>query len=265
MEMVKLDIIERYPELFSGNNDKDCSRLKLAINLVHQQHSNARGTQKKRIMDGRQSKKLLKEKENGVQKQDLSTSQVQPSQRMEPATPCNGKEFYSQQSDSSPSIYSSHRQAFQPTQNSSSFASSSHTLAAASSDYFGPSSQSSLMSSPGQSFPIPSASQLTNTSSPRIKHSPYKETSSLSMACKAETINPDPVFLFLDSCIPSMAHLFESFVAFGCSNEKFLLGLSKWTPERIDEYLKRFSNSCDVPLQDMDIFVLNNQLQNYIA
>ncbi|KAF9473203.1 hypothetical protein BDN70DRAFT_899964 [Pholiota conissans] len=42
-----------------------------------------------------------------------------------------------------------------------------------------------------------------------------------------------PVYAFLDGCLPSMAHHFQSMVDFGCSTPEFLLSMSEWDPMKI--------------------------------
>lgn len=49
----------------------------------------------------------------------------------------------------------------------------------------------------------------------------------------------DEVANFLQSCVPNMLYLLNTFIEFGCRNGEFLLAVAKWPDGEIEELLKR--------------------------
>lgn len=74
------------------------------------------------------------------------------------------------------------------------------------------------------------------------------------------------VHQFLHSCVPSLDHLLERFIDFGCSSEEFLLGVSMWPRERIEDFVNKLPPAADgMPMSPMEKLVLCNQFLSYFA
>ncbi|KAF5359738.1 hypothetical protein D9756_003043 [Leucocoprinus leucothites] len=79
---------------------------------------------------------------------------------------------------------------------------------------------------------------------------------------------PEEVATFLQSCKPSMEFLFDSFMAFGCRNRKFLEAVAKLDYNEIEEFLRGvirhsppFGDSDTVP--EMWVWLLKKHLKRY--
>lgn len=73
----------------------------------------------------------------------------------------------------------------------------------------------------------------------------------------------DAIFNFLASCVPSMGHLFEGFVNYGCNNEEFLFGISSWPPVLITEFIRKVATKCGEYVSDMEVDVLQARFLTY--
>ena len=74
------------------------------------------------------------------------------------------------------------------------------------------------------------------------------------------------VHRFLNSCVPSMGHLLDRFINFGCTSEEFLLGISMWSRAEIEHFLDQLPVTVEgIPLSPMEKLVLINQFLNYFA
>lgn len=74
------------------------------------------------------------------------------------------------------------------------------------------------------------------------------------------------VFKFLDYCTPSMAHLHQHFVNFGCNNEEYLLAVSSWRPEVVRNFLTQAltdRETGEVLVNSMDMLVLQTHFLAY--
>lgn len=75
----------------------------------------------------------------------------------------------------------------------------------------------------------------------------------------------DAVYTFLAGCVPSMEHLFEGFVDYGCQNEEFLLGISSWPPELISNLIRKVAVKCGEYVSDMEVDVLQARFLTYFT
>jgi len=74
------------------------------------------------------------------------------------------------------------------------------------------------------------------------------------------------VFSFLEQCTPSMAHLHQHFVSFGCSDEEYLLAVSSWPPEVVRNFLIQVltdRETGEMLVSSMDMFVLQTHFLAY--
>jgi len=69
---------------------------------------------------------------------------------------------------------------------------------------------------------------------------------------------------FLDACVPSMSHLLQRFIDYGCTHDGFLLAVSMWPPERIRKFLEDVVSGPDgQSISPMEQMVLENHLTQY--
>ena len=74
------------------------------------------------------------------------------------------------------------------------------------------------------------------------------------------------IYQFLHSCVPSLDHLLQRFIDFGCTSEEFLLGISMWPRERIEDFVDKLPPADDgMPISPMEKLVLCNQFLSYFA
>lgn len=112
------------------------------------------------------------------------------------------------------------------------------------------SSGSQLLSPPSCAQPAFGSSQ--SSSSPRMVTTPSLQ----SLA----------VHQFLNSCVPSMGHLLDRFINFGCTSEEFLFGISMWPRAEIEHFLDQLPVTVEgMPLSPMEKLVLINQFLNYFS
>ncbi|KAH9478845.1 hypothetical protein JR316_0009307 [Psilocybe cubensis] len=110
---------------------------------------------------------------------------------------------------------------------------------------------------------IPSSPQTLWTT-PSRRSNNASRSSIGSMPCTPSSSHGgDAIYHFLDSCLPSMAHLWEDFDAYGLNDEQMLLAVSSWTPEHINSFLHRFANKCRKPVSEMDIEMLQVHFLSY--
>ncbi|KIM35254.1 hypothetical protein M413DRAFT_79558, partial [Hebeloma cylindrosporum] len=69
---------------------------------------------------------------------------------------------------------------------------------------------------------------------------------------------------FLRTCVPPMDGFLKHFLDFGCYNEGFLRGLSKWDPEEKAKLLKKILAGPEGKgATEMEIAVIQNHLGRY--
>jgi hypothetical protein len=69
---------------------------------------------------------------------------------------------------------------------------------------------------------------------------------------------------FLSACVPPMGRFLKHFVDFGCSNEEFLRGVSKWAPEAKEKLLRKVLVRPEGHgASEMELAVIQNQLESY--
>jgi hypothetical protein len=61
-----------------------------------------------------------------------------------------------------------------------------------------------------------------------------------------------------------MDRFLQKFLAFGCSNEGFLRGISSWVPEAREKLLRKvFAGPGGRQASEMELAVIQNQLERY--
>ncbi|KAF8150590.1 hypothetical protein B0H34DRAFT_144086 [Crassisporium funariophilum] len=89
-------------------------------------------------------------------------------------------------------------------------------------------------------------------------------TSSSSQSSSRSVDQIARVHTFLSSCVPPMNHFLQSFIDFGCADEEFLLGVSLWSPKKIEEFLMRLPLAPHGrPMSQMERLVLENHFSTY--
>jgi hypothetical protein len=69
---------------------------------------------------------------------------------------------------------------------------------------------------------------------------------------------------FLSACVPPMGRFLKHFLDFGCSNEEFLRGVSKWAPEAKEKLLRKvLAGPEGHGASEMELAVIQNQLESY--
>ena len=74
------------------------------------------------------------------------------------------------------------------------------------------------------------------------------------------------VYSFLEQCTPSMGHLHQHFVNFGCSNEEHLVAVSSWPPEVVHNFLIQVlmdRETGEMLVNSMDMFILQTHFLAY--
>jgi len=119
-------------------------------------------------------------------------------------------------------------------------------------------SQPASSTSKSQVLLPPPCAQPALTSSSQLSSSPRMATT--------PSLQSLAVHQFLNSCVPSMGHLLDHFIAFGCSSEEFLLGISMWPRNEIEHFLDQLPGTTDgMPVSPMEKLVLLNRFLNYFS
>jgi hypothetical protein len=74
------------------------------------------------------------------------------------------------------------------------------------------------------------------------------------------------VYSFLEQCTPSMGHLHQHFVNFGCSSEEYLVAVSGWPSEVVRKFLIQVlmdRETGEMLVNSMDMFVLQTHFLAY--
>ena len=72
------------------------------------------------------------------------------------------------------------------------------------------------------------------------------------------------VHKFLEAAIPSMTHLLDQFIDFGCLSEDFLYAVSMWPLEKIRAFLKSLPpGPGGSGLTEMEVDILTYHLESY--
>ena len=108
--------------------------------------------------------------------------------------------------------------------------------------------------------PIPSASYAESSSQARnASFNKGKQRAAF------QSTDVDLVARFLNACLPSMAHLLEHFVGFGCKSEEYLVAVSTWPADKILFFLSQVSERAGDGrrITEMDKLVLQNHFLSY--
>jgi hypothetical protein len=77
--------------------------------------------------------------------------------------------------------------------------------------------------------------------------------------------HPD-IHSFLEASTPPMADLMDAFVDFGCTNKDYLLAISRWSPEGIQNFLNQLSlGPTGRQLTEMEKFILEYHFKEYFT
>ncbi|KAF9482873.1 hypothetical protein BDN70DRAFT_874463 [Pholiota conissans] len=124
-------------------------------------------------------------------------------------------------------------------------------------------SQSSASTADSFDTPFRTSSTLSSSQKPSMASDHIPKANALSNSYVAPV---HPVYVFLDTCLPSMAHHFQSVIDFGCSTEEFLFSMSAWEPMKIrHDFLDRLppNRYSGERLTEMEKLVLQNHISTY--
>ncbi|CAA7263845.1 unnamed protein product [Cyclocybe aegerita] len=264
MEAVIRTVKKDFPGIFSGE-ERD-RRAYYILQILLESHRNARSTQirknKGRRTSGRKKKATSKkshfvknavekgrsrdEKENTPEVSVLSASLREPDDLTLPSEQENTNEREPTSQEPQMDDESSQKSTTLSDMKAANLSSQTHTSQASFS------LQSTSKSTRGFSAKIVSASQTSARSS---------ESTAITVT---GTTQIPSVLAFLEACIPSMGHLLDRFTEFGCVNEEFLFGASRWPANTIQNFLESLPPGPEgEKLTKMEVLALQIHLKTY--
>ncbi|KAF9532642.1 hypothetical protein CPB83DRAFT_847115 [Crepidotus variabilis] len=91
---------------------------------------------------------------------------------------------------------------------------------------------------------------------------PEATTQSSTTASASQEVQ-DPIYKFLNECVPSMRQFYKAFVNYGCKNEEYLVAVAGWSAEQVLQFLRNVASNTNGAMTEMDIQVLQHHLANY--